>query len=357
MAATGSSAVVGQQLDTPVYPGQVLVRQMLAATPQLASGEQVVGMLLKGDQMPSVALVAGDVVHVVAVPQAGQGSTIGGTHRERRWSPRPPCSPSDPHRPTRPSTWRRSPWRSRDRKPPRSPPMPRPIRSGSLWSARARHREVQVTLIALASVKGSPGVTTAATALAASWPEGRQVLLVEADPFGGDLAPRYAMAPTGGLSSLFAAARRTLAPEDVWDHVDHLPGGLPVLFGLGGMHQAVANEKAWPVVADALGALDADVVVDVGRLLPNLGGGVREVLARADALVVLCANRRWRPSSICGRRCPAWPPSCEGGSFSSSPPEPPSSRRPTSDAPCRSRCSRPCPTTRRQQPRWPTGGR
>jgi hypothetical protein len=147
-----------------------------------------------------------------------------------------------------------------------------------------------VTLIALASVKGSPGVTTAATALAASWPEGRQVLLVEADPFGGDLAPRYGVAPTGGLSSLFAAARRTLEPGDVWDHVDQLPGGLPVLFGLGGMHQAVANEKAWPVVADVLSALDADVVIDVGRLLPNLGGGVREVLARTDALVVLCPS-------------------------------------------------------------------
>ncbi len=147
-----------------------------------------------------------------------------------------------------------------------------------------------MTVIALASLKGSPGVTTAATALAASWPEGRRVLLVEADPFGGDLAPRYAMAPTGGLSSLFAAARRTLQPEGVWDHVDHLPGGLPVLFGLGGMHQAVANEKAWPVVADVLGALGADVVIDVGRLLPNLGGGVREVLARADALVFLCPS-------------------------------------------------------------------
>lgn len=147
-----------------------------------------------------------------------------------------------------------------------------------------------MTLIALASVKGSPGVTTAATALAACWPEGRQVLLVEADPFGGDLAPRYAMVPTGGLSSLFAAARRTLAPEDVWDHVDRLPGGLPVLFGLGGMHQAIANEKAWPIVADALCALDADVVADVGRLLPNLGGGVRDVVARADALVVLCSS-------------------------------------------------------------------
>ncbi len=148
-----------------------------------------------------------------------------------------------------------------------------------------------MTLIALASIKGSPGVTTAATALAASWPAGRQVLLVEADPFGGDLAPRYGANPTGGLASLFAAARRALNPEDVWDHVDHLPGGLPVLFGLTGMHQATANEKAWPVIATALGDIDADVVVDVGRLLPNLGGGVRDVMAHTDALVVLCESR------------------------------------------------------------------
>ena len=73
-----------------------------------------------------------------------------------------------------------------------------------------------MTVVALASVKGSPGVTTAATALAAAWPTGRQVLLVEADPFGGDLAPRYGSTVTGGLASLFAAARRTLTPEAVW---------------------------------------------------------------------------------------------------------------------------------------------
>ena len=79
MSATGSSVLVGQQLDTAVYAGEVMVRQMLSTAPQLAPGEQVVGMLLKGDQMPSVALVAGDVVQVVAVPQSGQASTVGGT--------------------------------------------------------------------------------------------------------------------------------------------------------------------------------------------------------------------------------------------------------------------------------------
>ncbi len=79
MSAAGSTALVGQQLDTPVYAGQVMVRQMLSTNPQLAVGEQVVGMLMKGDQIPSVPLVAGDAVQVIAVPQPGQGSTVGGT--------------------------------------------------------------------------------------------------------------------------------------------------------------------------------------------------------------------------------------------------------------------------------------
>ena len=145
-----------------------------------------------------------------------------------------------------------------------------------------------MTVVTLASLKGSPGVTTAATALGASWPAGRRVLLVEADPFGGDLAPRFGSTSARGMASLFAAARRSLSPDAVWDHVEHLPGGLPVLFGLSGAAGAVANEKAWPAVAAALGALEADVVVDAGRLLPNFAGGVADVLTPSDVLVILC---------------------------------------------------------------------
>ena len=147
-----------------------------------------------------------------------------------------------------------------------------------------------MTVVALASVKGSPGVTTAALAMAARWPAGRRVLLVEADPFGGDLAPRYGATVTGGLASLFVAARRELAPAAVWDHVHELPGGLAVLFGLAGVRQAAANENVWPAIATAMSGLDADVVVDAGRLLPQFAGGVGAILAEADALVVLCAT-------------------------------------------------------------------
>ena len=61
-----------------------------------------------------------------------------------------------------------------------------------------------------------------------------------------------------------------------------------MLFGHSNVQGAVANEKAWPAIAEALGALDADVVVDAGRLLPHFAGGIRDVLAHSDVLVVLC---------------------------------------------------------------------
>ena len=69
-----------------------------------------------------------------------------------------------------------------------------------------------MALIALAADKGSPGVTTTAVALAASWP--RPALLAERDPSGGDLAYRLPgphgqrLDPHRGLISLAVATRR-----------------------------------------------------------------------------------------------------------------------------------------------------
>src|SRR5665213_4511800 len=99
-------------------------------------------------------------------------------------------------------------------------------------------------IVGLVSVKGSPGVTTTACALGAAWPTDRKVLLVEADPFGGDLAAQFGAAPNVGLWSLLAASRRGLNEGAVWEHCSFLPGGLPVLFGLTSTDQAIANEAA-----------------------------------------------------------------------------------------------------------------
>ena len=64
-----------------------------------------------------------------------------------------------------------------------------------------------MSLIGLCSAHGSPGVTTTALTLAATWPEDRPCLLVEADPFGGVIGARYGLGDTPGLSSLAAVAR------------------------------------------------------------------------------------------------------------------------------------------------------
>jgi MinD-like ATPase involved in chromosome partitioning or flagellar assembly len=143
-------------------------------------------------------------------------------------------------------------------------------------------------IVVVASIKGAPGVTTTATALATAWPTGRRVLLVEADPFGGDLAAWSGVAPSSGLWSLLAAGRRGLNSEAVWKHAANLPAGLPILYGLASADQAVANEAAWPVVAEALAALEADVVIDAGRLLPHFAGGIGPLLSVADVLMLLC---------------------------------------------------------------------
>ncbi|MEL6986164.1 MAG: carbon monoxide dehydrogenase maturation protein, partial [Actinomycetota bacterium] len=72
-----------------------------------------------------------------------------------------------------------------------------------------------MTLICLASQKGSPGASAAALALAAAFKpgEGRRKLLLEADLSGGALAIRYRLPTEPGLVTLAAAARAGVAPQ------------------------------------------------------------------------------------------------------------------------------------------------
>src|SRR5438876_11522565 len=93
-----------------------------------------------------------------------------------------------------------------------------------------------MALIAIASDKGAPGVTTAALALAAVWP--RPVLLAECDPAGGDLVYRFPALGGGHLDprrrvlSLAVVARRGMQPQQVREAVQKLPGGRDVLAGV-----------------------------------------------------------------------------------------------------------------------------
>jgi MinD-like ATPase involved in chromosome partitioning or flagellar assembly len=143
-----------------------------------------------------------------------------------------------------------------------------------------------MSLIALASAKGSPGVTTTAVAVAGSWPGDRRVLLAEFDPAGGDLAPRFGLQPDPGVVELGAAHRRGLTADTIWAHTQSLAGGIPVLVGPPSPEQALALREFWTAAGPAMAGLpDTDVIVDCGRVGPN--SPVIEILHHATIVVLV----------------------------------------------------------------------
>jgi MinD-like ATPase involved in chromosome partitioning or flagellar assembly len=148
-----------------------------------------------------------------------------------------------------------------------------------------------MTVVALASVKASPGVTTSMLALAASWPDHRRLLLIEADPDGGSLAARTGLAAEPGLTSLATVARRTLPAGELDRHTQPLPGGLPVLVGPADADHA---QRALLLVGERLaGELrqqpDRDVLIDCGRL--RAGSPAAPLASAADVLVLVARPR------------------------------------------------------------------
>ncbi|MCU0310705.1 MAG: hypothetical protein MUE36_07160 [Acidimicrobiales bacterium] len=154
-----------------------------------------------------------------------------------------------------------------------------------------------MSVLALGSAKGSPGVTTAAIALAGSWPPHREALLVEADRAGGDLVARFASLGNDNAGvraepstvQLAAGARGGLSERLLLEHLQRLPGS-------GEVRALVAPSSAY-AAATALSSLVAgglaeclsglsglDVLVDVGRLDVD---SVGTELVRAVGEVVL----------------------------------------------------------------------
>lgn len=154
-----------------------------------------------------------------------------------------------------------------------------------------------MTVAAVGSIR-SCGVTTLALALAATWPAGRQVVLVEADPAGGTLGAASGWPPEPGLVSLAAAARRGGDPGLVWEHCHELPGGAAVLAGPALGEQARSTLGMLGPLLGRLGELDADVVVDCGRLDPGSSlvlweGADQPMLAVRPRLADLQALASW----------------------------------------------------------------
>ena len=147
-------------------------------------------------------------------------------------------------------------------------------------------------LIALASLKASPGVTTTCLALAAAWPAPRR-LLIEADPAGGDLGPWLGLPPAPGLAGLAAAGRHDSGPDLAWRHARELGGGLSVVIAPAGAEQAGACLSA--LTAGTSGFLAAlaggpePVIADCGRLDP--ASPALAITAAADLTLLIVRPR------------------------------------------------------------------
>lgn len=148
-----------------------------------------------------------------------------------------------------------------------------------------------MALIALASPKGSPGVSVTTAGLTTVWP--RRVVLADLDPVGSDVALRYRTssgAPLDtevGLLSLGVTVRRGAEDEtDLTAHLQTTAAGMETLVGVASPGQVQGLGAAWPYVANALKAWpEGDVLADCGRITP--GTPTLPVIERADALVLV----------------------------------------------------------------------
>ena len=156
-----------------------------------------------------------------------------------------------------------------------------------------------MTVITFVSVKGSPGVTTLACLVGATWPDRRRVAVVEADPFGGDLAARFRLSAARGWTSYATAVRRSEGPVPLEPHLQALPGGLDVVIGARGARQG-GSERAVEALLESCSSSQPtpwDLVVDGGRLLPDDGANSTTVwLDRSESVVVVV--RRDAPSVL-----------------------------------------------------------
>ena len=147
-----------------------------------------------------------------------------------------------------------------------------------------------MSLIVLASDKGSPGVTTTAVALAGVWP--RRAILAECDPAGGDLVYRVPaeggapLNPNIGMLSLATTARHGLSAHQLEVHLQRMHGGLELVTGLATGDQSAGLAGLWGVLGRAFDSLpDADVLADVGRV--DAGSPALDLMAAAASVVLI----------------------------------------------------------------------
>lgn len=141
-------------------------------------------------------------------------------------------------------------------------------------------------LIGLVSAKGSPGVTTAALALAAIADEG---LVVELDPSGGSVESWTGAGGEPGLVRVASGLRRSPTPDAIVEHVTVIPAGVrSVLAPTAGPYAESTVAMTRDRLASALRELEAvTAVLDGGRWSRSQTTAQR--VAACDIVAVVCA--------------------------------------------------------------------
>ena len=144
-----------------------------------------------------------------------------------------------------------------------------------------------MTVLAVCSVKHSPGATTLALALTSAWSNAEAsddvpVVLVEADPTGGDLGARLGLSLDPGLVALAASARHAGSGLDVLANAQPLPcGGVAVLGPVNPQQAEAALSTIGPRLCESLRGLGGGVI-DCGRWA--VGAHTSDVMRAAFAL-------------------------------------------------------------------------
>jgi MinD-like ATPase involved in chromosome partitioning or flagellar assembly len=146
-------------------------------------------------------------------------------------------------------------------------------------------------LIAVVSGKGAPGKTTVAIGLAAALAERRrEVVLVDADPWGGNVGAYLDLDPRRGLFAL--AYGKDASPSEWAARLDEELQEGPGFMVLGGIERAEQRSViSTDVMTAAIGALRStfdDVVVDSGCAIAGAASPATDVLLRhAERILVV----------------------------------------------------------------------
>ena len=267
---------------TSLRPGALLAASDLTTSLPPGAGQMLVPVAFKPSQLPASGLGAGDHVVVVWAPTGSSSAASASASTARNYDAVVEAVSSGPDQDGFDVVDLLVTVGQR----------PRPGQGGGLGQRGpdGHQQEALMTVFALVSAGGSPGVTTTALALTLGWPS--QVIMAECDPSGGDvlagLLSGHLPARTGLLPLALEAGGGAEVPADaLWRQLIELDEerNCLLLAGISDPRQSAALQSSLPWIADALQALRADVLADCGRL--DAVAAVRPVLSAASLAVLV----------------------------------------------------------------------